>query len=98
MRVELAGEAIGTHFERGLSQHPNINDSVHLVTESDLRRIYGHNGGDDAQISVGTLSSAGSRGEALFGQSRHKTLRHTRVHGIGQVNNRRQPSSIYGTS
>ena len=33
MRVELAGEAIGTHFERGLSQHPNINDSVHLVTE-----------------------------------------------------------------
>lgn len=56
MRVELAGEAIGTHFERGLSQHPNINDTVHIVTEVDLRRIYGH-GGDD-QIVIGTLASA----------------------------------------
>jgi uncharacterized protein len=56
MRVELAGEAIGNRFERGLSQHPNINDTVHLVTETDLRRIYGY-GGDD-QVLVGTLSSA----------------------------------------
>lgn len=56
MRVELAGEAIGSRFERGLSQHPNINDTVHIVTESDLRRIYGH-GGDD-QVMIGTLSSA----------------------------------------
>lgn len=56
MRVELAGEAIGDRFERGLSQHPNINDSVHLVTESDLRKIYG--GNDDDQIAIGTLSSA----------------------------------------
>ncbi len=56
MRVELAGEAIGAKFERGLSQHPNINDSVHIVTETDLKRIYGH-GGDD-QIPIGTLSSA----------------------------------------
>lgn len=58
MRVELAGEAIGRHFERGLSQHPNINDSVHLVTEADLQRIYGHEQNDDAQVAVGTLSSA----------------------------------------
>jgi uncharacterized protein len=56
MRAELAGETIGNHFERGLSQHPNIKDTVHLVTEKDLRRIYGH-GGDD-QISIGSLSSA----------------------------------------
>lgn len=55
MRVELAGEAIGDNFERGLSQHPNINDSVHIVTESDLRRIYG---GDENQVKIGTLSSA----------------------------------------
>src|SRR3954466_856753 len=34
MKIELVGEAIGTRFERGLSQHPNIKDSVHLVTES----------------------------------------------------------------
>src|SRR6185437_3360800 len=56
MRVELAGEAIGGVFERGLSQHPNIDDAVHIVTETDLRRIYG-SGGDD-QIKVGTLSSS----------------------------------------
>jgi DNA helicase HerA-like ATPase len=56
MRVELAGEAIGTRFERGLSQHPNINDSVHIVTEADLRRIYG--GVGDDQVAIGTLSSA----------------------------------------
>src|ERR1041385_483701 len=31
MRVELAGEAIGNHFERGISQHPNIDDAVHIV-------------------------------------------------------------------
>lgn len=56
MRVELAGEAIGDRFERGLSQHPNINDTVHIVTETDLRRIYGGSGND--QILVGSLSSA----------------------------------------
>ncbi|QOZ42202.1 ATPase [Bradyrhizobium sp. CCBAU 53340] len=56
MRVELAGEAIGERFERGLSQHPNIDDTVHLVTERDLRRIYG--GTQDDQIMIGTLSSA----------------------------------------
>ena len=56
MRVELAGEATGGVFERGLSQHPNINDAVHIVTETDLRRIYG-SGGDD-QVLIGTLSSA----------------------------------------
>jgi DNA helicase HerA-like ATPase len=56
MRVELAGEAIGQSFERGLSQHPNINDAVHIVTEVDLRRIYGQSGND--QVIIGTLSSA----------------------------------------
>lgn len=56
MRVELAGEAIGAHFERGISRHPNINDTVHIVTEQDLRRIYGHGG--EGHITIGTLSSA----------------------------------------
>ncbi|WP_431477792.1 ATP-binding protein [Massilia eburnea] len=55
MRVELAGEAIGDTFERGLSQHPNISDSVHIVTENDLKRIYG---GGENQVKIGTLSSA----------------------------------------
>jgi hypothetical protein len=56
MTVQLAGETVGGQFERGLSQHPNINDSVHLVTESDLRRIYSSVGDD--QVVIGHLASA----------------------------------------
>lgn len=56
MRVELAGEAIGDRFERGLSQHPNVDDTVHIVTQKDLRRIYG--GTEEDQVAIGTLSSA----------------------------------------
>lgn len=56
MRVELAGEAIGERFERGLSQHPNVDDAVHLVVQKDLRRIYG--GAEEDQVEIGTLSSA----------------------------------------
>jgi DNA helicase HerA-like ATPase len=56
MRIELAGEAIGERFERGLSQHPNVDDAVHIVTQRDLRRIYG--GAEEDQVEIGTLSSA----------------------------------------
>lgn len=56
MRVELAGEATGEYFERGLSQHPNVDDAVHLVTQKDLLRIYG--GTEEDQVEIGTLSSA----------------------------------------
>jgi DNA helicase HerA-like ATPase len=63
MRIELAGESIGNRFERGLSQHPNINDTVHIVTEADLRRIYGNHGDD--QVLIGTLSSAENIGVRL---------------------------------
>jgi len=58
MKVELAGEALGSSFERGLSQLPSINDAVHIVTESDLKRIYGSEGND--QISIGTLATSES--------------------------------------
>jgi len=58
MKVELAGEALGQSFERGLSQLPSINDAVHIVTEPDLKRIYGSDGLD--QITIGTLSSSDS--------------------------------------
>jgi len=56
MRVQLAGEAIGHNFERGISQHPNIGDAVHLVTDLDLKRIYGSDG--FGQVVIGVLSSA----------------------------------------
>mgnify|MGYP003384494644 CR=1 FL=1 len=56
LHVELCGETIGGRFERGISQHPNISDSVHLVVERDLQQLYSDQ--NDDQIEVGSLSSA----------------------------------------
>ena len=42
MTVQLIGEGQGNGgFERGISQYPTIGDEVHLVSENDLKRIYG---------------------------------------------------------
>jgi DNA helicase HerA-like ATPase len=54
--VQLVGEVMGTSFERGISQYPNVNDEVHLVTESDLAAIYGVE--EQGQVIVGRLASA----------------------------------------
>jgi len=60
LRVQLVGEgAVGGRFERGVSQHPTIDDRVHIVTESDLRAIYGPGDPDDF-VSIGCLASAES--------------------------------------
>jgi hypothetical protein len=43
MTIQLIGEGQRNgHFERGISQYPVIGDEVHLVSERDLRHIYGH--------------------------------------------------------
>lgn len=60
LRVQLVGEGtLGGRFERGVSQHPTIEDRVHIVTEADLRSIYGPGEPDDF-VSVGRLASAES--------------------------------------
>lgn len=42
LTIQLIGEGQRNgNFERGISQYPTIGDEVHLVSESDLRRIYG---------------------------------------------------------
>ena len=58
IKVELVGEAIGSDFERGISQFPSISEEVHLVTEEDLKNIYGTQ--NDGQIVIGKLSSSDS--------------------------------------
>ena len=58
MKVELVGEIVGGTFERGISQYPNIGDSVHLAVEDHLRRIYDIRG--QGHVTIGTLSSAES--------------------------------------
>lgn len=58
IKVELVGESIGDEFERGIGQFPSINDEAHLVTEYDLKKIYGNN--NEGQIVIGKLSSSDS--------------------------------------
>ena len=60
LTVQLVGEGRRSgEFQRGLSQHPTIDDRVHIVTESDLRSIYGP--GDRSNfVQVGHLASAES--------------------------------------
>lgn len=56
MKVQLIGEAIGGDFQRGISQFPNIDDNVHIATESNLKRIYGTS--NEGHVTIGNLSSA----------------------------------------
>lgn len=60
LRVQLVGEGHrNAGFQRGLSQHPTIDDPVHIVTEDDLRIIYGSGDPQDF-VSIGHLASAES--------------------------------------
>lgn len=60
LRVELVGQGRrGSKFERGIAQYPSIGDSVHVVTESDLRTVYAP-GDEDGYVAVGRVASAES--------------------------------------
>ncbi len=60
LRVELVGEGRrGTKFERGISQYPSIGDSVHVVTESNLKTVYAP-GDEDGYVAIGRVASAES--------------------------------------
>ena len=58
MKVQLIGE--GTRaggFRRGISQYPTIGDEAHIVTERDLRAIYGP-GQPEGFVPVGHIANA----------------------------------------
>lgn len=60
LRIELVGQGRrGTKFERGIAQYPSIGDSVHVVTESDLKTVYAP-GDDDGYVAIGSVASAES--------------------------------------
>jgi len=60
LTVQLVGEGKRKgNFSRGLSQYPTVSDAVHLVTEHDLRRIYGTPDRPNF-VRVGHLASAES--------------------------------------
>ncbi len=60
MTVQIVGEGYRKgEFKRGVSQYPTVGDQVHLVTNSDLVRIYGRP--EEANfIGVGHVASAES--------------------------------------
>jgi hypothetical protein len=60
IKVQMVGEGQrGGRFERGISQHPTVEDRVHIVTQADLLAIYGAGEPQD-YVSVGHLASAES--------------------------------------
>jgi hypothetical protein len=59
MSVVLFGESVGGVFERGVGQYPTVGDEVHLVTNADLRVIYGWSSEKrKGTISVGRIAAA----------------------------------------
>jgi hypothetical protein len=59
LRMILVGEQIGSSFERGVLQSPTSGDQVHLVTNEDLRIVYG---GYNAQSSIIIGNQSASEG------------------------------------
>ena len=57
MTIVLFGEALAHRFERGVGQYPTVGDEVHLVTNEDLKVIYGA-GSAKRSISVGQIAAA----------------------------------------
>jgi uncharacterized protein len=58
IKVQMVGEGQrGGRFERGISQHPTVDDRVHVVTHADLAAIYGAADPQD-YVPIGHLASA----------------------------------------
>jgi len=58
MTAVLFGESIGRQFSRGVGQNPTVGDEVHVVTNRDLRVIYGSLP-EQGAIQVGSVASSG---------------------------------------
>ena len=57
MTVVLFGEGLAGQFERGVGQYPTVGDEVHIVTNADLKIIYGWSEGTAGTITVGTIAA-----------------------------------------
>ncbi len=61
LEIQLIGESVGgDKFERGISIFPTIDDEIHLVTEEDLKIIYGEIG--ESSVKIGTHAASQSLG------------------------------------
>jgi len=59
LQMVLVGEQVGRRFERGVLQSPATGDQVHLVTNEDLRLVYGGYE-EQSSIVIGNLSASES--------------------------------------
>ena len=58
LTVQLVGEGSpGMKFDRGISQYPTVGDTAHLVTDADLRTIYGRPY-DPRYVHIGHLAAS----------------------------------------
>ncbi|MDV6333143.1 ATP-binding protein [Asticcacaulis sp. 201] len=61
IKIQLIGEGYRTgRFQRGISQYPTIEDEVHLVSESDLSRIYGKKDEQHHLVRIGHIAGSES--------------------------------------
>jgi uncharacterized protein len=78
LQVQLIGEKLGNdRFQKGVGTFPTINDEVHIVTEEDLKLIYGDK--SEGFIEIGTHSS--SENLSVYIDTHNLILRHSAVLG-----------------
>lgn len=78
LQVQLIGEQIGSaKFDKGVGTYPTINDEVHIVTEEDLKIIYGEY--EDGLVEIGKHSS--SENLSVYLDLHYLVLRHNAILG-----------------
>ncbi|MFW5872051.1 MAG: ATP-binding protein [bacterium] len=78
LQIQLIGEKMGNeNFQKGVGTFPTINDEVHLVTEDDLKIIYGEK--TEGYIELGKHSS--SENLPVFIDLHNLILRHSAILG-----------------
>lgn len=78
LQVQLIGEKLGNEkFQKGVGTFPTINDQVHIVTEEDLKLIYGNK--SDGFIEIGKHSS--SENLSVYIDTHNLILRHSAILG-----------------
>lgn len=78
LRMVLIGEQIGAKFERGVLQSPTSGDQVHLVTNEDLKIVYG---GYESESSILIGSQSASEGLSAHLDLNRLVSRHCAVLG-----------------
>jgi len=78
LQVQLIGEKLGNEkFQKGVGTFPTINDEVHIVTEEDLKLIYGDK--SDGFVEIGKHSS--SENLPVYIDIHNLILRHSAILG-----------------